>query len=134
MHIEIKRNRTTHYGTDGRLYIDGNYVCDTTENPIYHLPTGFYRVTLQSHPIWNRKMPILTSVEGGNLLPPRGDKRGAIVFGNGLHNIRDCRIHVGEFRVSGLVIHSYDTFKTLYDRINNSQRRGNVVTLTITEL
>lgn len=123
MHIEIKRNRTTRYGTDGRLYIDGNYVCDTTENPTHHLPTGSYRLTLQHNAAKGRKVPVLTSAQHVAFL----------AYGNGLHNIRDCRIHVGEFRVSGLVIHSYDTFKTLYDRINNSQRRGNEVTLTITE-
>lgn len=142
MHIEIKRNRTTHYGTDGRLYIDGNYVCDTTENPVHHLPTGSYKVTLQHNAAKGRKVPVLTPIE--TLKPsvvrqssPADLKPSALqaflAYGNGLHNIRDCRIHVGEFRVSGLVIHSYDTFKTLYDRINNSQRRGNDVTLTITE-
>lgn len=135
MHIKIKRNRTTRYGTDGRLYIDGNYVCDTTENPIHHLPTGSYRVTLQHNAAKRRKVPVLTPLETlkpSETLEPSAP-RAFLAYGNGLHNIRDCRIHIGEFLVSGLVIHSYDTFKTLYDRINNSQRRGNEVTLTITE-
>ena len=131
MHIEIKRNRTTRYGTDGRLYIDGNYVCDTTENPIHHLPTGSYQVTLQHNAAKGRKVPVLIPEGGNQSSPSMGDKRGSIAYGNGLHNIHDCRIHVGELRVSGLVIHSYDTFKTLYNRINNSQRRGHEVILTI---
>lgn len=133
MQIEIKRIRTTRYGTDGRLYIDGNYVCDTTENPIHHLPTGSYRVTLRRNASMGRKVPVLTPKGGNQSSPSMGDKRGSLAFGNGLYKIRDCRIHVGKYRVSGLVIHSYDTFKTLYDRINNSQRRGHEVTLKITE-
>lgn len=131
MKIEIKRIRTTRYGTDGRLYINGNYVCDTTENPIHHLPTGTYQVFLQNHPVWKRKMPIITPVDGNLSSPFNGDKKGSIAHGNGLYNIYDCRIHVGKICVSGLVINSYDTFKTLYDRINNSLRRGHEIQVTI---
>lgn len=133
MKIEIKRNHNTRYGTDGRLYIDGNYVCDTTENPTYHLPAGFCQVTLQHNAAKGRKVPVLTPVCKNQSSTFNGDKRGSLAYGNGLYNIHDCRIHVGKFRASGLVINSYVTFKNLYDRINNSQRRGNEVFVTISE-
>lgn len=121
MQIEIKRKRTTRYGTDGHLYIDGTYVCDTAENPINHLPAGDYEVQLQYDATLGRKVPLLIS-----------DYHVAIIaYGNGLCNARDCRIHVGEHRVSGLVIHSHDTFHNLYDRINNSMRRGHKVQVVI---
>lgn len=126
MHIELKRNRTTEYGTDGHLCIDGNYICDTAESPFRHLPVGDYRVTLERLARWKRKMPVLVPAEANRVC-------GVLGFGNGLFHRNDCRIHVGKYRVSGLVINSIETFKALYDRINNSQRRGHEVILTITK-
>ena len=131
MQIIIIRNKKTPYGCDGRLIIDEEHVCDTTENPRCLLPAGTYSVVLKNVPKWGRKMPVITCPDITEEKANTHQQKVVIGYGNGLHNITDRRIHVGKRRVSGLVTDSFTTFLTLYNRINRCVRRGISIKLTI---
>ena len=49
---------------DGKLYIDGQKICDTAENANGALPEGEYEVTLLKCKQYKRKMLVLSPVEG----------------------------------------------------------------------
>lgn len=131
MIIEIRRYRIKGGSCDSHLYVDGIKVCDCTENALLRAPQATYRVELRYAREAHRKVPTLIPT-GDDCQVQRG-RFPIIKVGNGAHTLRN-QILVGTFCVSGVVIHSYDAFRPLYDRINNSQRRGNEVLLTIKEV
>ncbi len=129
MEIIIKRTRTTRFGTDGLLYIDTNFVCACAENNLHHIPAGEYRIELRHSKEAYRKVPTLIPLDDGMQV-----KRGRfpiIKMGNGVHTLRHGQIIVGEPYLSGVVLHSSESFHLLYDRINHALRRGHIVTLEI---
>lgn len=131
MLIEIHRYRIRGTYCDSTMHIDGQHVCDCAENAYYRIPTGLYDVNLRYSEEAHRKVPTLIPADGCMQVV-----RGTfpiLKIGNGVHTNRKGQIIVGKFRVSGVVIHSRDTFLNLYDRINNSMRRGNKVQIQITE-
>lgn len=131
MKIEIRRYRIRGEACDARLYVDGNFVCDCAENAAHRAPQGTYCIALRYCREAKRKVPILIPSDGC-MQVTRG-KFPIIKIGNGIHTNLNAQIIVGTYRVPGVVIHSRDAFLPLYDRINNSMRRGNVVCVTITE-
>lgn len=124
MLIEIHRYRIRGSYCDSTMHIDGQHICDCAENASHRIPTGLYNVQLLYNQEAKRKLPTL-------LIPT--NEAWVLKIGNGVHTNRKGQIIVGEFRVSGVVIHSRETFLTLYNRINNSMRRGNKVQIQITE-
>lgn len=131
MLIEIHRYRIRGTYCDSTMHIDGQHVCDCAENAYYRIPTGLYDVDLRYCEEAHRKVPTLIPADGCMQVV-----RGIfpiIKIGNGVHTNLKGQIIVGKFRVSGVVIHSRETFIQLYDRINNSMRRGNKVQFQITE-
>lgn len=118
MTITIKRYRQQGAATDGHLYIDNQYVCDTAESTPHRMEAGTYQVRLVKDLHLRRKFPNLGL--GCN-----------IRFGNGVYNIRDSTILVGTYIVPGCLSHSRLAFDSLYQRIRKSIERGNEVTLTI---
>jgi len=106
MHIILNRWRKSKWGVDGRLYIGGAYIADTTEHPDAHLPPGVYPVTLKN-----------MLLKRGNV--PEGDS--------------DRGIYVGQLRCQGLVVKSRETYIPIYGRIQKALKRGGEVMLEITE-
>ena len=46
---------------DGKLYINGCEICDTTENFEHSIPTGTYKVNIRKCELQKRNIPILTA-------------------------------------------------------------------------
>lgn len=131
MQIEIRRYRIKGEYCDARLYVDGNFVCDCAENATYRIPQGTYSIDLRYSNEAKRKVPTLIPTDGC-MQVTRG-KFPIIKIGNGIHTNHNGQIIVGTFRIPGVVIRSRDSFLPLYDRINNSMRRGNKVEIQISE-
>lgn len=135
MHLTITRHHTTTYACDSRLYINGEHICDCTENINHLIPPGTYRIELKHLKSEHRKVPILIPIhppsstlnhQSSTILPPPYLK-----IGNGIHTLHHGQILIGKALVPGVVIHSRPIFLTLYDRIYHSIRRGHTVTITI---
>lgn len=132
---------------DGRLIIDEKHVCDTVEHSFYRIAEGTYRIALHYNKELGRKVPVLIPMThaasaASTLSAAQSNAHSAttpsaalpvafLSMGNGIYNVHDSRIILGTHIIPGCVKHSYESFKLLYDRINNSIRRGNNVTLMI---
>lgn len=130
MIIEIRRYRIKGESCDSHLYVDGARVCDCTENAQHRTPIGTYRIDLRFAREAHRKVPTLIPADDGCQVQ-RG-RFPIIKVGNGIHTLSN-QLLVGTCHIPGVVTHSRDAFLPLYDRINASQRRGNVVWVTISE-
>lgn len=128
--IEIHRYRIGPKTCDGTLSIDGISICDTAERTPYRAPTGTYRIKLRYSNEARRKVPCLIPTDDWSQVLP--DVCPIIKVGNGVYTIGN-QILVGRYLAPGIVIHSYDAFLPLYDRINNAQRRGHEVMVRIIE-
>ena len=89
---------------DGFITINGQRICETTENVKNCLACGTYRISL-------RQMPFRA--------------------GNGVHTLKKGHILVGEALVPGVVIHSQPHYDRLYERIKKASQRGTEILLTI---
>jgi len=125
--MEIILNRTSirKDTCDGRIEINNKHVCDTVENPACLIPAGSYDVELKHKEEWGRKMPVI--------MTPNGEEVALICTGNGAFGHKDGRIIVGEKLVRGVVIHSGEVFRLLYDRIKVNLRRSKPVSIRIRE-
>ncbi len=141
MELKLKRIARREKYTIGKLYIDGEYFCDTIEDKdrgltqdmpiavirakkIAHetaIPMGKYRVTLKvKSPRFSKKstydfccgyLPRLIDVPG---------YEGVLIhIGNTANQSAGC-ILVGENKVVGRVINSTETFKKLYERLKEA--------------
>lgn len=141
MKIKLHRTFKGDSYTIGKLYIDGEYFCDTIEDKdrglfqnmpleqirekkIKHqtaIPTGTYKVTLSvQSPRFSQKeqynfckgyLPRLIDVPGFD---------GILIHnGNKAGDSSGC-ILVGENKVKGQVINSTATFKNLYERLKSA--------------
>lgn len=142
MNIELKRvNRTDGY-TEGRLFIDSKYFCDTlepAERPAGQkvagrtaIPYGIYSVTIDIiSPKYSRKeayvpiearMPRLLDVPGfeGILIHP----------GNSADDTAGC-ILVGQCASPGRLSNSRVMFFELYERLKKARTLNDPITLTI---
>ena len=142
MKLELRRTYKGSAYTIGKLYIDGQYFCDTLEDvdrglrqtdklsvitsrKIYGktaIPTGEYKITLDvvspkfKDRAWakfcNGKLPRLLNVPG---------YEGILIHvGNKPEDTLGC-ILVGQNKVKGQVINSTDTFRRLYDIISKAK-------------
>ena len=130
MQIHLHRHRIREITCDGTITINNTPVCDTAENSQFRTPTGTYNIVLLYSKTFKRKVPTLkpltTSTE-------KEKQQAVIAIGNGIFNRNDPRIIIGTHIVPGCLKCSREPFIQLYDRINTSQRRGNSVTITISE-
>lgn len=131
MKLELKRIARREGYTIGRLYIDGEYFCDTLEDKVRDLtkeakvygktaiPEGTYEVTLRvKSPRFSQKrqydfcggyLPRLLNVE---------NFQGVLIHcGNTAADTDGC-ILVGKNTVKGMVTDSTDTFRKLYNRLS----------------
>ena len=104
MLLTLVRQKHTRWGVDGKLFIDGKPIADTTEHPTAHLAEGIYTLTR---------------------------KRMLFRHGNGPMLNTDGSICVGERLCSGCVLKTRETFAPLRDRIRKTLSRGKHVTLII---
>lgn len=136
MKIELTRYRISESACDGILSINGIKLCDTAENTQFMPPAGTYNVVLRSNKKQKRIVPYLVASNNEQKQKRKKGKLRApfLCIGNGIYHRYDGRIIVGTQIVPGCVKRSYEPFKRLYDRINNTLRRGNAVTIEIIEL
>lgn len=69
MILEVKRIFKGNKYTIGKLYIDGEYFCDTMEPPVRlikpkAIPLGKYKVIINHSNKFNKQLPLLLNVEG----------------------------------------------------------------------
>ena len=124
--------------TIGKLYIDGEYFCDTLEDKDRGLtdsmfvseiskikikketaiPTGTYKVTITYSNRFKKNMPLINNVKGFEGI--------RIHSGNTNQDTEGC-ILVGFNKVKGNVINSRDTYNKLFSVLSKS----NNITITI---
>ena len=124
--------------TIGKLYIDGEYFCDTLEDKDRGLtdsmfvseiskikikketaiPTGTYKVTITYSNRFKKNMPLINNVKGFEGI--------RIHSGNTNQDTEGC-ILVGFNKVKGNVINSRDTYNKLFSILSKS----NNITITI---
>ena len=152
MELELKRIARRDTYTIGRLYIDGEYFCDTCEDRDRGLrqdlptsvnqakkirgqtaiPVGRYRVTLgvkspkyskkKQYAACNGYLPRLINV-------PAFD--GILIhIGNTAADSEGC-ILVGRNKKVGMVLESTTTFWQLYDRLQQADGRGEQIYITV---
>jgi len=129
--MQLKRIAKRDNYTIGRLYIDGEYFCDTLEDKVRDLtkeakvygktaiPEGTYEVTLRvQSPRFSQKrqydfckgyLPRLLNV-------PQFE--GVLIHVGNTASDTDGCILVGKNKVRGMVTESTDTFRRLYDRLS----------------
>lgn len=131
MNIEIRRFRIRGECCDSCLYVNGDKVCDCTENATHHTPEGTYHVDLRFARDAHRKVPTLIPADDNSQV--RRGRFPIIKVGNGALTLKN-QIIVGTRLIPGVLIHSREAFNPLYDRINNAMRRGKEVWVTITDV
>lgn len=129
MKLTVERHFKGAEYTIGRLYIDGEYFCDTLENPVREekvkgttaIPAGNYPVTLDvvsprfgklnQYSFCGGKLPRLLNVS---------DFDGVLIhIGNYPKDTEGC-ILVGKNTVKGAVMGSTATFQKLYNVLENA--------------
>lgn len=141
MKLKLHRTFKGETYTIGKLYLDGEYFCDTIEDKdrglfqnmpleqirekkIKHqtaIPTGTYKVTLsvQSPKYSQREQYDFCKGYLPRLIDVPGFEGILIHIGNKAGDSSGC-ILVGENKVKGQVINSTATFKKLYERLNSA--------------
>lgn len=138
MNITVKRIAKKDTYTIGKLYIDGQYFCDTledkdrglkqsddlayiTKHKVYGetaIPTGTYNVSLTYSPKFKKILPLIENVKGFSGI--------RIHSGNTAQDSLGC-ILVGKNTVVGKVTNSRDTFNALFEKLQNQKK----ITITI---
>lgn len=134
MNITLNRIAKKSKYTIGKLYIDGEYFCDTIEDTdrgltqtmtdaqikskkVYGqtaIPTGTYRIIISYSNKFKRQMPLLLNVPG--FLGIR------IHSGNTEKDTEGCLI-VGKNKVVGKVIESKDTYNKLFSILCEANKK-----------
>lgn len=152
MELILKRIFKGDKYTIGKLYINGEYNCDTLEDTdrdltknmslkeiqsikqkgITAIPSGKYSVTLdiqspkfkhyKQYSFCDGYLPRLVGVPGFDGI--------LIHIGNKPEDTDGC-ILVGKNKVKGQVVESTDTFKKLYNRLKTAQDNHEPITITI---
>ena len=131
MRLELKRIAKRDDYTIGRLYVDGEYFCDTLEDKVRDLtreanvygktaiPEGTYEVTLrvQSPRFSQKKQYDFCKGYLPRLLGVPSFEGVLIHVGNTAADTEGC-ILVGKNTVKGMVTDSSATFRKLYDRLS----------------
>lgn len=142
MKIEVKRIAKRSTYTIGKMYIDGNYFCDTLEDVdrginqkdsldtikkikivgATAIPTGTYKVIVNMSPKFQRNLPRLIDVPGFE---------GILIHrGNTDKDTAGC-ILVGDNKVVGKVINSTPYETKLVDILSKAQAVNDAITISI---
>lgn len=106
MEIVVRRERKFRRMLHGRLWIDGEHVCDTLERADACLPLGTYRMEKSSLPF---------------------------VASNGVYTLKKNQMAVGEWRYLGFIIHTQQALASLKERLRKSLFRHGEVLLRVEE-
>lgn len=138
MNILIKRIALKDNYTIGKLYINGQYFCDTLEDKDRGLkqtdniisikakkifgktaiPLGTYNVDITYSPKFKKYLPLVENVKGFS---------GIRIHSGNTVDATDGCILVGKNTIVGMVTHSQDTLKALLQKLNVNDN----ITLTI---
>lgn len=138
MNLTVKRIAKKDTYTIGKLYIDGEYFCDTledkdrrlkqsddlayiTKHKVYGetaIPTGTYNVSLTYSQKFKKILPLIENVKGFSGI--------RIHSGNTAEDSLGC-VLVGKNSVVGKVTNSRNTFNALYEKLQNQKK----ITITI---
>lgn len=153
MKLTLKRIAKKDKYTIGRMYVNGEYFCDTIEDKdrnldqsmseanirkikVYRqtaIPTGTYKVLMNTVSGTFVKKPKYKEFCGGKL-PRLGYVKGfsgiLIHSGTDQDSSAGCII-VGQNKVVGKVINSWETFKKLYGVLKKASDNGETITLVI---
>jgi len=64
MFLRLYRTQSIAETTMGRLYVDGQYYCDTIENAEKQIPTGHYPIRMTMSPKFGEVLPLIDRVIG----------------------------------------------------------------------
>ena len=145
MNLELKRIFKGENYTIGRLFIDGEYFCDTLEDPVRQLdsikdkiysetaiPAGKYKVSMSVvSPKYSKRKSYNWC---GGRLPKLMDVpffEGILIHsGNTPDHTAGC-ILVGENKIKGQVINSMNTLKNLWVKLNVADEIGEEIWIDI---
>lgn len=126
LELEIERFATYRSAVHGRLWIDGQYVCDTLENESFCLKEGSYSLSIE-----------YVASEGRKMLVVDGDSRSLVVenpcmvvASNGPFTLKTGSISVGECYHLGYILHCAKVLDLLFMRVRISLSRGRVARIS----
>lgn len=135
--LELKRKYYKNNYTVGKLYINGEYFCDTLEDTDRQLdfnmsiedinnikvkgstaiPTGIYEIQITYSPRFKRKMPLLLNVPGYS---------GIRIHSGNTHEDTEGCILVGKNKAVGKVLNSRVTYNALFKLLTEYCKNGKV--------
>lgn len=134
MKLELIRLYKKDAYTIGKLYVDGQYFCDTLEDKVRDLssekkihgktaiPTGNYEIIINVSPRFGRKLPRLLDVPGFE---------GILIHrGNTPEDTAGC-ILIGENKLKGKVIHSTGYELKLTGLLERAMQKNEKITIEI---
>ena len=147
MLITITRNRFKGEVAEGKLFIDGLYICDTLENSRSCLSSGFYAIRITKCKQHKRNVICVEKYadERGKASMCHKCKLKALVFnntvmpqfcgqikvGNGVYSRHDGSIIVGTLAAPGCIVSPRSAFDLIFERIRKNIERGKCVSLKI---
>ncbi len=146
MYIKLTRLERNNDSIDGRISINGAYVCDSLECASKAILPGEYRVLLCKCKQYGRRMPLIATENSrfddcencrklwtvsNNTVLPRVCPM--LKPGNGVYGRTDGSIIVGLRCAPGFLIQPESAFVRLFDRIRKSLACHETVTLSIKE-
>lgn len=131
LELVIERFATYRSALHGRLWVDGQHVCDTLEYEPEALQPGSYTVSQQHVESEGRKMMVIS--DKPYLFPW---EMAAVVqpmfrASNGPFTLRDGCVSVGECHHLGYILRCAEVLDTLFLRVRMSISRGGEVRLLI---
>lgn len=117
----IERFATYRSAIHGRLWIDGQYVCDTLENEPCCLQEGSYPLVIKFVESEHRKMMVVE----------KENSSAIIKCSNGPFLLLGGSISVGVCYHLGYILHCAHTFDLLFLRVRMCLRRGGSASLEV---
>ena len=121
LRLMIERFATYRSAIHGRLWIDGQYVCDTLENEPCCLQEGSYPLVIKFVESEHRKMMVVE----------KENSSAIIKCSNGPFLLLGGSISVGVCYHLGYILHCARTFDLLFLRVRMCLRRGGEASLEV---
>ena len=144
MLLTLKRHHRNETTYDGRIYIRGQFVCDTVEHCRSALPVGTYLLVkgvCKAHmkQVFFIQPPLPKLCEG--CMMETSESLNQRLFcrtpmlkpGNGAYRQDDRGIRIGQRIVPGCLKHPQKCFRKLSDRLSKALKRNQDLLLTIVE-
>lgn len=128
MRIKVERKWPKAKYIIGRMYIDGEYLCNTLEPPWKNnerytaIPEGYYEIMLNYSPKFKRVLPLLLDVKGRSSI--------RIHRGNYPKDTQGC-ILVGENTKVGVVLNSTKYEEKIVKLIQQARSRNDKIIIQV---